>query len=240
MVKSDNIIIDLLASFNNQGYKVHEKSLGFTQSIKLPPRFEDYEAEVAGGIIKKAKYFERRLCKAGPVEFLRFKANDPLWSTALDFLSEIESKSWVFSENGDTKFVGAKNKQFWIDSVMHPGVGESVNCWVILFCGNPIAYSLNVDGLGVKYILANGYDEAYKIHSPGTILSHHIFKDACENGFQLIDWGLGDSGYKDRWGAKNNLELVDYFLVPDCYWGKIIGKFVVFNQGFKALEMNEL
>jgi CelD/BcsL family acetyltransferase involved in cellulose biosynthesis len=61
-------------------------------------------------------------------------------------------------------------------------------------------------------IVANGYDEALKASNPGSLLSLDIFRDAIARGMRLVDWGQGDSGYKQRWGAQPGARMVDMIL----------------------------
>jgi CelD/BcsL family acetyltransferase involved in cellulose biosynthesis len=61
-------------------------------------------------------------------------------------------------------------------------------------------------------IVANGYDEAWKASSPGSLLSLDIFRDAIGRGLRLVDWGQGDSGYKQRWGARPGARMMDLIL----------------------------
>ena len=91
----------------------------------------------------------------------------------------------------------------------------------MLLCveGRPISYSLNLDAGSTRYIVANGYDEAFSTHSPGMLLAYHVLRDAAQKGRTIVEWGQGDSGYKSRWCANENLRLVDLLMLPPTVAG---------------------
>jgi CelD/BcsL family acetyltransferase involved in cellulose biosynthesis len=124
----------------------------------------------------------------------------------------VEQASWVVQQGEDAKLVGEQNQAYWSRLAQHGGSGPEVVLW-LLSCGErDIAFSLHLEHGQTMCIVANGYDDAWKASSPGSLLSLDIFRDAIERGLRLVDWGQGDSGYKQRWGAQPGAQMTDLIL----------------------------
>lgn len=51
------------------------------------------------------------------------------------------------------------------------------------------------------YLASTGYDPAYRSYEIGTVLLLRAFRDHCGSGVEYVDFGLGDAGYKQRFGT---------------------------------------
>ena len=103
----------------------------------------------------------------------------------------------------------------------------------ILFCGSrPISFSLNLENGSIKHIIANSYDEQFRDHSPGHIMAYHVLKDAIERDVRMIEWGQGDSGYKQRWHARRGSMILDIVAFPPGLKGRLLERFFEGREGF--------
>jgi CelD/BcsL family acetyltransferase involved in cellulose biosynthesis len=137
--------------------------------------------------------------------------------STLATLERIEAASWV--AGGDAKFIGAANRRFWAALAAGRGRACEVVFW-LLYCGDePVAFSAHFETPCVVYIVANSFDDRWKIHSPGSLLTFEVLRDAVTRGKNQVDWGQGDSGYKGRWGAKPSSMLFDVMLFKPGWVG---------------------
>ena len=79
--------------------------------------------------------------------------------------------------------------------------------------GRPAAFSFDLDTGATRYAIANSYDPALAKHSPGKLLHYRDCVVAAERGVTVIDWGSGDSGYKQVLGAAEGPAIADWLLL---------------------------
>lgn len=63
------------------------------------------------------------------------------------------------------------------------------------------------------YLAATGYDPAFRDYEVGTVLLMKIFQDHCGTDVGVVDFGLGDAGYKKRFGSEHYMES-SFYLFP--------------------------
>jgi hypothetical protein len=221
--RNDPVVDNFLLAFSERGWRVLEKRIGETLAVRMPPNSEAFRRELGTHLLKKVAYFERRLQKLGTVEIRQTAPGAPAqWRAQLLDLELLEGNSWVAKqEDGTTKFVGERHRRFWEEVALDRAISDALRVWVMYFRGIPVSYSLTIDSGDTRYILANGYDDAYKDHSTGTVLAYYVLSDAAERGVSTVEWGVGDSGYKTRWHATPHFELLDRILVPHSLIGAL-------------------
>jgi len=79
--------------------------------------------------------------------------------------------------------------------------------------GQPAAFSFDLVTGDTCYAIANSYDPAYAKHSPGKLLYTRNLIELADGGVELVDWGMGDSGYKQVIGAEAGPALRDWLLI---------------------------
>ena len=79
--------------------------------------------------------------------------------------------------------------------------------------GAPAAFSFDLNVGALKYAIANSYDPAVGKHSPGKLLYYRNLIAAMADGITTVDWGAGDSGYKQVIGAAKGPAIRDWLLV---------------------------
>lgn len=210
----------LIDAFTRHGWLAMEKRIGETYSLNVGP-MNGFDEAVAS-LKKKVSYYERRMRRSGDVDIrtVPLRAGGRCDELLRD-LETIEERSWVAKQqDGKPKFIGARNRTFWthLSTSRH---SEMLQPMLLYFGGRPVSYSLNIDAGNTRYIIANGYDEEFAIHSPGMLLTYYVLRDAETAGRSTIEWGQGDSGYKSRWGAVENLRLVDLLMLPRTASGYI-------------------
>lgn len=219
IMEADSDTQAFISSLLKRGWRGLRRESGQVFELALPSSVKSLEAQASTSLLKNITYLRRRLEKqVGPLRAVRHQLQS---SNAEDLLSRaafIEEASWVAQQDGEVKLAGAANKKYWSLFVQKPSAFEVV-LWM-LSCGDKdIAFSLHVENSGTICILANGYDPSWKAFSPGSLLSLDIFHDGVARGRRLVDWGQGDSGYKQRWGARPGAHVADLILFRPGWMG---------------------
>lgn len=208
----------LAAALKRRGWQVGRRVLGASFLVRLPQSLSEFN-QTCRGVIKRAAYHERRLRRSGVVEIKRFNGLAD-WPQVIDDVASIESNSWIPKNNGYAHFNTSKAKKFWLNLLKEDYLSSIVSISIIYFDGRPITFSANMDVGQTKYIIANLYDETFRTHSCGTVLAHHVLRDAIENGQEIVDWGQGDPGYKQLWSAKPLHAVHDIIAFPPGMTGR--------------------
>ncbi|MGJ7915144.1 GNAT family N-acetyltransferase [Massilia sp. LXY-6] len=193
------------------GWRGLKQESGQVFELTLPASKEALQAQVSGSLWKNIAYLRRRLDKQGAVTTERHRLTGSCAASLLQRAALVEQASWVGQQGKEVKLVGVQNQAYWSRLAQH-GDGPEVVLWLLSCGGREIAFSLHLEHGQTMCIVANGYDEAWKASSPGSLLSLDIFQDAIERGLRLVDWGQGDSGYKQRWGAQPGARMMDLIL----------------------------
>lgn len=216
----DSAVTGLVASLRDRGWRCLSRSLGEVYRLDLPASSAQLSAVCEPSVLKNARYCRRRLEReASPVELERHVLGRTE-ADCLAVLAEVESKSWVARDGGDTKFVSDFHRRFWSALQQSPLGHSEVVFWVLRCRHEPVAFSAHVETDDCIYVIANSYDESWKTYSPGGVLSLALLSDACDRAKRFVDWGTGDSGYKTRWGAKPGSSLRDLLLFHPSVRGR--------------------
>ncbi|MBQ5943076.1 MULTISPECIES: GNAT family N-acetyltransferase [unclassified Massilia] len=194
-----------------RGWRGLKQVTGQVFELALPASAQALQAQVSGSLWKNIAYLRRRLDKQGPVITERHRLTVAQAGALLQRAALVEQASWVAQQGGDVKLVGAPNQAYWSRLAQY-GDGPEVVLWLLSCGARDIAYSLHLEHGQTMCIVANGYDEEFKASSPGSLLSLDIFRDAIGRGLRLVDWGQGDSGYKQRWGALPGARMTNLIL----------------------------
>lgn len=194
-----------------RGWRGLKQESGQVFELALPASSKALQAQVSVSLWKNIAYMRRRLDKQGTVTTERHRLTAEQAAPLLRRAALVEQATWVGQQGEDVKLIGTQNQAYWSRLAQHDD-GAEVVLW-LLSCGDrDIAFSLHLEHGQTICILANGYDEAWKASSPGSVLSLDIFQNAIGRGQRLVDWGQGDSGYKQRWGALPGARMMDLIL----------------------------
>jgi CelD/BcsL family acetyltransferase involved in cellulose biosynthesis len=211
LIDGDTDTQRFIALLRARGWRALAQESGQVFELKLPASIEQLQAQVSASLWKNIAYQRRRLEKQGVVTSERHLLTAEGAAPLLQRAALVEQASWVAQQGGDLKLVGAPNQAYWSQLAQH-GDGPEVVLWLLSCGGRDIAYSLHLEHGQTMCIVANGYDDALKVSSPGSLLSLDIFREAIGRGMHLVDWGQGDSGYKERWGAQPGARMMDLIL----------------------------
>lgn len=212
-VFSDDAAVDRLrAAARAVGWSVLERRLGTC-----------FEIDVAGlllkgawpraSTLKKNRWREKQLGEDGAVEIVRFSGAD--WSPEhRDAIAAIERGSWLGQDaTAALQFADPKQRAYWEAVARDPVIAAMIFGSVMTVGGVPAAFSFGLETGGVRYQIANNYDERFAQHSAGRTLLIRDFEDAAARGIAKISWGSGDAGYKSQMDAQAGPEILDLLFI---------------------------
>lgn len=163
--------------------------------------------------LKKNRFHEKHLADHGALEWRFLAARD--WPVAFDLLGQVEEASWIATDTDgrDAKFAATAHGRFWRAAAADPALAALFGGALLTVDGAPAAFSFDLDAGATRYALANSYLPALAKHSPGKLLHYRNLLAARARGVAQVDWGMGDSGYKQVLGATEGPPLRDRLLL---------------------------
>ncbi|GAA0734036.1 GNAT family N-acetyltransferase [Sphingomonas sp. ABOLD] len=161
-----------------------------------------------GSTLRKNRHLEKHLASTGT---LAWEWGPP----DVDTLAEIERHSWIAerTDGRDAKFTAEGHGAFWKAALHDPVLADMLSAAMLRIDGRPMAFSFDLVTGARCYAIANSYDPAVAKHSPGKLLQYRNLLRARERGVRLVDWGAGDSGYKQTMGATAGPAIRDWIFV---------------------------
>ncbi len=154
----------------------------------------------------------RRRAKASPVETRIFNHFD---ADAWVAYEAVYAGSWKPNE-GSPAFVRAFAEQ--------EGAAGTLRLGIALRDGRPVAAQFWTVEHGVATIHKLAHLESERANSPGTLLSHAMFRHVLDHDRpDLIDYGNGDEGYKAEWMDERRVRLRLRLFNPYSLSGLIAG-----------------
>ncbi|MBN8808203.1 MAG: GNAT family N-acetyltransferase [Sphingomonas sp.] len=164
--------------------------------------------------LKKNRFHEKHLATHGALDW-RFLTGAELAEGGFDAMARIEEKSWIAArtDGRDAKFTRTGHGAFWRQAATDPVIAAQLWAAVLTIDGEPAAFSFDINCGAVKYAIANSYDPRVAKHSPGKLLYYRNLVRAQDDGIATVDWGAGDSGYKQVIGAEKGPAIRDWLLL---------------------------
>lgn len=164
--------------------------------------------------LKKNRFHEKHLGSHGELDW-SFVSGGAWDDAAFDALARIEEKSWIAArtDGSDAKFTATGHGAFWRAAAEDPALAAMMWAAMLHVDGVPSAFSFDMNAGTLKYAIANSYDPAFAKHSPGKLLYYRNLVRAIGDGITDVDWGAGDSGYKQVIGAAKGPAIRDWLFV---------------------------
>jgi hypothetical protein len=207
-----------------QGWRLRRLPLGATFAVTLPPTWQQFEHNLGKSLRTNTRYYERKMRREGELE-IRCARNGSgtRWAETIRDLGVIERSSWQGREGGKLRFLGEHNHAFWTRLLAESGFGRLASVWLMYFKGAPVSFCFCLDCGNIRHIVANNYAEHVHGYRTGSVLYGYVFRDAVESAaIESVNIGLGDSGYKSRWGAKPSFALEDWIAFRPGARGRLL------------------
>lgn len=202
----------LIAAARRGGWTAIERYLGDDYLFDLAPDKDGGWPRTS--TLRKNRYHEKQLAEHGALDW-RFMDGAALAAGGFDDLAAIEENSWIAArtDGRDAKFTSGGHGAFWRAAAEDPVLAAMLCAAVLTIDGRPTAFSFDIATGALRYAIANSYDPVVARHSPGKVLYYRNLVAAMAMGTKRIDWGAGDSGYKQVIGAVRGPAIRDWLLV---------------------------
>jgi CelD/BcsL family acetyltransferase involved in cellulose biosynthesis len=166
-----------------------------------------------GSTLRKNRFHEKHLADHGALEWQSLRGGEVV--AAFDAFAAVEARSWIGArtDGSDAKFTATGHGAFWRAAALDPGVAAMLRGALLRVDGVPAAFSFDIEAGTTRYAIANSYDPVFARCSVGKLLQYRNLVRAADDGVETIDWGAGDSGYKQVIGATRGPALRDWLLL---------------------------
>ena len=163
--------------------------------------------------LRKNRFHEKHLALLGACRWERLRDDELV--AAFDRFAAIEARSWIATrtDGSDAKFTPGGHGGFWRAAASDPVLASMLRGSLLSVDGVPAAYSFDIAAGRVRHAIANSYDPVFAKHSAGKLLQYRSLAEAAAEGVTTIDWGAGDSGYKQAMGAVRGPAIRDWLLL---------------------------
>jgi len=209
----DPAVAALVAAAKRRGWGVLDRFVADSYLLDMAAARPD-GAWPRTSTLKKNRFHEKHLAEHGALDW-RFLTGTDLLAGGFDQLAAIEEKSWIAArtDGSDAKFTRKGHGAFWRQAAADPAIAGMMWAALLTVDGVPAAFSFDLNLGTLKYAIANSYDPAFAKHSPGKLLYYRNLVRAQDDGMTHVDWGAGDSGYKEAIGADQGPAIRDWLLL---------------------------
>ncbi len=197
MTDMDGMAALLLAAFRRAGWLAVRRPMGGNYRLNLKGRdFAAYWAERPGPL--------RTLVRRKSRDALTIRVTDRMTPADWDAYVAIHARSWKAPE---------PHIDFFRELAQREGAAGTLRLGFATMGDQPVATQLWTVENGVALIHKLAHDRAFDSASPGTLLSHAMFRHVIDGDrVDMIDYGTGDNGYKRDWmDARAPLHRIDCF-----------------------------
>lgn len=202
----------LIAAARRRGWAVIDRFIADSYLFDMAGAAQ--EGWPRNSTLRKNRFHEKHLAEHGALDW-RFLGGAALADGGFDQLADVEQKSWIAArtDGRDAKFMATGHGAFWRAVAVDPVLADMLHAALLTVNGAPADFSFDMNAGAIKYAIANSYDPAFAKHSPGKLLYYRNLVSALADGIATVDWGAGDSGYKQVIGATKGPAIRDWLIV---------------------------
>lgn len=209
----DPAVATLVAAARTQGWTALDRYVAQSWLLDMAALRRGEGGWPRNSTLRKNRFHEKHLAEHGELDWRFVTGAD--WPAAFDAFAQVEEASWIAArtDGSDAKFTASGHGAFWRAAATDPVIAGMLHAALLTIDGKPAAFSFDLDAGALKYTIANSYNPAFAKHSPGKLLQYRNLVDALGRGVTRVDWGAGDSGYKQTIGAEAGPAIRDWLLL---------------------------
>lgn len=141
-------------------------------------------------------------------------------------LARIEADSWIArsTDGSGAKFLTAEQRAVWQSALTDPVLAKMLSATILMLDERPVAFSFDLDDGPIRYAIAGSYAEDLKHCYIGKAINFRSMEHAVRAGLQMMDMGVGDSGFKREMGAQPRYELADLLFVHNALAARVMAR----------------
>ncbi|MEG8025637.1 GNAT family N-acetyltransferase [Sphingomonas aurantiaca] len=202
----------LIAAARASGWAAIDRPIGQNWSLDLRPA-ADGQPWPRNSTLRKNRFHEKHLAEHGALDWRFLSGTD--WPAAFAGLGAVEQTSLDRARHRSHRHEihHRRPSRLLAGRGRRPGARGHVPRRAAQRRGAPAAFSFDIDAGALLYAIANSYDPRFAKQSPGKLLYWRNLVAAQARGIQRVDWGAGDSGYKQVIGATADAQIRDWILL---------------------------
>lgn len=234
---TDQFQTDLIGEFRRQKWFVVKKEFDQDLIKRVPGTEEEYLNSLSASRHRKLRNYNRKLEKAGDVEYKYFNdETTETWKSVFKDIEKVEANSWV-ADTGRPRFMGQDKQNYWNRLVQDDWFSKAIKVIIIYLDGEAVSHDVAIDTDEVRFGLDGSYDKKVARLATGILLEVDAFKQAIKFGLKTVRNGSGTDEFKKRWGATEGPSTLDLIVFPPTVSGFVrylLTKFKYFMDEHKS------
>lgn len=165
--------------------------------LQLPGSYDEYLAQRSGKFRNFVRRAEKRLACLGRIAFLQTGVHLDL-DVAYTALIDIETRSWKH-EHGTAISAISHQQAFYRELCRSMFESGRLHLTFLALDGTPIAYNLGLVFGDTYYYLKTSFDEAFRAHSPATVIRSRLLASLIESGISTFDFPGEPYEWEAQW-----------------------------------------
>lgn len=194
-VPVDSGMFEVVRDLANPWLRNHFARANLHWQVKLAGSYNDYLGTLSKNTRKKLRKFANRINRdLGDSLSIRHLSQPDELDEILNAMEGVAVKT--YQRGLGVGFKNDEETRRGMELALSQGCAHT---YVLYVDGKPAAFDTGARCGDTIYLNAGGYDPDYASYSLGTFLLNRQIEEACENpAVRAIDFGLGDSSYKER------------------------------------------
>lgn len=193
----------------DKNIQIYRQKKSVTPLIMLNNDIELVKNKISKKFLKGLRYYERKLNREGELKYHRVTKKEdigPIMEKNLQFHKE----RWRLTDTPSIYSEEPEEREFLLNIVNSFFENDLLHLSYLTHNGTIAAIELGMVTNKVRYLFMGTMNPKFLKYPIGHIIVYKLVKEACEEGYELIDFFRGNEEYKQKWGPKNiaNLEYV--------------------------------
>ncbi|MBP1943305.1 GNAT family N-acetyltransferase [Cytobacillus luteolus] len=190
----------------------YTKLIDSYKAVTCPYLYLDKDIEITKSkmnkpFMKKILYKERKILRerGGELTFSKVMKEEEI-EPIMNIFFKFHCERW---EKTDTpsKFRFKEEKEHALQSAKSLFKNNSLYLTYLSHEKDIVVVDFGMTDQKRLYLYLHAINIKYSRYSPGNLLLYHLILQACEEGYEIVDFLRGEEDYKQKWGTEDKLNL---------------------------------
>lgn len=189
-------------SLNNS---INRRRINVCPYLILDKNVENVKNKFSKKFLKGILYYERKLKREGNLRYCRVKYKEEI-GPIMNTLFELHCRRWNIT-NTPSQFRFRAERNRIISIAYHLFNLGLLHLSYLSHNDEIVAVEFGMIDGKKRYLYIGAINTNYKKYPVGHILLYNLITEACEQGYEIMDFLRGDEAYKSRVGTINNYNV---------------------------------
>lgn len=166
--------------------------------------------KISKKFLKGIRYYERKLKREGDLVYHRVK-NEWEIEPIMDKHFEFHYDRWKNTETPSIYFKSKEEKEWLMNTIKSLFHKELLHLSYLTHNGEVAAIELGMADHRTRYLFMGTMNPKFLKYPIGHIIVYKLLEEACEKGYEVMDFLTGEEEYKQKWGPTNK-DKIEYLL----------------------------